>query len=83
MPSGDRTGPMGMGPMTGRGAGICTGYPTAGYANPMSGRGFARGRGGGRGFGRGIGRGMGFRWTAPSAYGPALSAQDEANMLKN
>ncbi|MFW5971797.1 MAG: DUF5320 domain-containing protein, partial [Desulfovermiculus sp.] len=25
MPGGDRTGPMGMGPMTGRGAGFCAG----------------------------------------------------------
>ncbi|MBC7186731.1 MAG: DUF5320 domain-containing protein [Calditrichaeota bacterium] len=35
MPRGDRTGPMGMGPMSGRAAGYCAGYPTAGYANPM------------------------------------------------
>ncbi len=34
MPWGDRTGPMGYGPMTGRGAGLCTGYPTPGYMNP-------------------------------------------------
>ena len=27
MPGGDRTGPMGMGQMTGRGAGYCAGYP--------------------------------------------------------
>jgi len=26
MPGGDRTGPMGMGPMTGRAAGYCGGY---------------------------------------------------------
>lgn len=26
MPRGDRTGPMGMGPMTGRGAGYCGGF---------------------------------------------------------
>ena len=40
MPGGNRTGPMGMGPMTGRGAGLCGGYPTPGYMNPVSGRGF-------------------------------------------
>ncbi len=56
MPGGDRTGPMGMGPMTGRGAGDCSDVPTAGNANNVPGRGFARGRGG-RGFGRGLGRG--------------------------
>lgn len=40
MPAGDRTGPMGMGPMTGRGAGYCAGYDVPGYANPGPGRGF-------------------------------------------
>jgi len=52
MPWGDRTGPMGMGPMTGRGLGVCAGFggPGNSYAAPR--RGF-RGRGGGRG-GRGF-----------------------------
>ena len=53
MPRGDGTGPMGMGPMTGRAAGYCAGYGVPGFANPMGGRGFGfwgRGRGGGRGF---------------------------------
>jgi len=50
MPGGDRTGPVGMGPMTGRGMGYCTGYPTPGYTSPAGGRGFwGRGRGGGWG----------------------------------
>ena len=54
MPRGDRTGPAGLGPMTGRGAGYCAGYDRPGYANPISGRGV--------GFGRGwSGRGGGFR----------------------
>jgi len=61
MPGGDRTGPMGLGPMTGRAAGFCGGFGMPGYANPVPGRGFGmgfgRGRGaGGRGFGGG-GRG--------------------------
>ena len=50
MPGGDGTGPGGMGPMTGRAAGYCAGYPMPGFANPIPGRGFAgwgRGRGGG------------------------------------
>lgn len=60
MPAGDRTGPMGMGPMTGRGAGYCGGYGMPGYANPMPGRGL------GMGWGRpggwfGWGRGRGWR----------------------
>jgi hypothetical protein len=54
MPGGDRTGPLGMGPMTGRAAGFCAGYPVPGYMNPARGRGgwpfggwgwFGRGRG--------------------------------------
>ena len=53
MPRGDRTGPGGMGPMTGRGAGYCAGYGVPGFANPAFGRGF------GMGFGRGRGRGFG------------------------
>ncbi len=82
MPGGDRTGPGGMGSMTGRAAGYCAGYSVPGYANPVGGRmgfggggGFGRGRGWGRGFGRG--RGFGFGGTAygygvpynPVAYG--------------
>jgi len=38
MPRGDGTGPAGMGPMTGRAAGFCTGYPMPGYMNPVAGR---------------------------------------------
>ncbi len=55
MPGGNGTGPMGMGPMTGRAAGYCAGYDRPGYANPVPGRGF--GRGAGFGFGRGFGGG--------------------------
>jgi len=71
MPRGDGTGPAGMGPMTGRAAGYCAGYPVPGYMNPAPGYGFGRGLG--RGFGRGLGfrgsRGWGGYWGAP--YGVA------------
>ena len=53
MPGGDGTGPFGLGPMTGRRAGFCTGFGIPGYANYAFGRGFmamGRGRGKGRGF---------------------------------
>jgi hypothetical protein len=51
MPFGDRTGPAGLGPMSGRGAGFCGGYGVPGTMNPAPGRGFGgRGRGGGRGW---------------------------------
>jgi len=49
MPRGDGTGPMGMGPMTGRGAGFCAGFAAPGYMNA------------GIGYGMGFGRGRGFR----------------------
>lgn len=50
MPLGDRTGPLGQGPRTGRGAGFCSGFAAPGYMNQGSGFGFfGRGRGGGRG----------------------------------
>jgi len=38
MPFGDGTGPAGLGPMTGRAAGFCAGYPVPGYMNPVIGR---------------------------------------------
>ncbi|MBN2209424.1 MAG: DUF5320 domain-containing protein [Candidatus Coatesbacteria bacterium] len=50
MPRGDGTGPMGMGPMTGRAAGYCAGYNVPGFMNPVGGRGAGFGGGG---FGRG------------------------------
>lgn len=56
MPRGDRTGPAGMGPMTGRGAGFCAGNSNPGYT---SGPGV---RGGGGGMGRGMRRGRGGGW---------------------
>jgi hypothetical protein len=55
MPGGDRTGPAGMGPMTGRAAGYCGGYSAPGYINPYSGRYSGAGR-----FAFG-GRGRGYR----------------------
>lgn len=52
MPRGDRTGPAGEGPMTGRGAGLCAGNKQQETAAPPR-----DGRGKGRGTGRGQGRG--------------------------
>lgn len=40
MPAGNGTGPLGLGPMTGRAAGYCAGFPVPGYVNPVAGRGF-------------------------------------------
>ncbi len=47
MPFGNRTGPAGLGPGTGRGAGFCSGFAGPGFMNPGSGW---RCWGGGRGW---------------------------------
>ena len=91
MPAGDRTGPVGYGPMTGRAAGLCTGYGAPGYANPAFGRGRGLGLGfrGGRGPGFGRGFGFGRRWGTPyggAGYYPAPAApapQDELSALRH
>ena len=51
MPFGNRTGPRGEGPLTGRGAGHCAGYAAPGYASwgPGRGVGYAGAWGRGRG----------------------------------
>jgi len=75
MPGGDKTGPWGLGPRTGRSAGYCAGNNVPGYANPGFACGFGSGRGRGRGFGRGFqGRGRGV-WRQgvypyPASYNP-------------
>ncbi|MBT7163472.1 MAG: DUF5320 domain-containing protein [Victivallales bacterium] len=79
MPRGDGTGPMGMGPMTGRATGYCAGYASPGYANPGPGRGPW---GGGGRWGRGLG--LGFRggrgWGAiPYAYPHAMPVAEAPN----
>jgi len=92
MPFGDRTGPQGLGPMTGRAAGYCAGYPAPGRGG--------WGRGGGWGAGRGRGRGRGFGWRATArgappywgapyapaygpAYAPSYGPEDEVTALKD
>ena len=94
MPRGDGTGPGGMGPMTGRAAGYCAGYPVPGFMNPSGGR-FGGGFGWGRG--RGLGLGRGARWGtyggsipfgAPAAYGavpygPSYTPEQETEFLQN
>ena len=78
MPRGDRTGPAGFGPMTGRGLGYCAGYDTPGYTKGPGmglGRGWGRGGGYGRGLAwrRGGGRGFGGSWGyGTPMYGPPV-----------
>lgn len=84
MPAGDGTGPEGMGPMTGRGAGYCGSYGMPGYANPAvprMGLGWRRGRGGSWGRGR---RYFGYApaWGAPPMYGPYAAPPSPAQEVE-
>jgi hypothetical protein len=93
MPGGDGTGPAGMGPMTGRAAGYCAGYPTAGFMNPVAGRSFWGGRRGG-GWGRrnmfyatGLTGWQRAAYAYPAVggampFGPAPTREQEAEVLK-
>lgn len=93
MPRGNGTGPMGMGPMTGRGAGYCAGFGVPGFINPQvggrgAGYGFGRGLGGGFGCGAGFGFGRGFgrgaaAWGVPVAPAAPLAPDQERTVLRN
>ncbi len=78
MPRGDRTGPDGAGPKTGRALGYCVGNDQPGYASTVAPRGGAgygrqfyggRGFGYGGGFGRGFGGGRGFGFGGGHGFG--------------
>lgn len=89
MPRGDGTGPMGGGPMSGRGMGTCAGYPNPGYVSGGFGCGMGRGRGFRNRFfayGRPYGYRAGFVPYAP--YAPDTTEQkamlkDQADALEN
>ena len=88
MPRGNGTGPMGAGPMTGRGAGYCAGFSTPGFANQAGYGGFGRGMGMGRGARVGGRGGMGFgfrnRFYAPETMQTQpISADQEKDYLAN
>lgn len=93
MPAGDRTGPDGMGPMTGRRMGFCAGYDTPGYTrgayNRGGGYGWRTSRGGhGRRnmyYATGLPGWMRYGSFAPvpPAYAPrSTSPEDELRMLR-
>ncbi len=54
MPQGDRTGPLGKGPKTGRGMGFCAGYSSSGVGVGIPQGGLGNGIGRGRRIGRGF-----------------------------
>ena len=80
MPNYNGRGPEGVGPMTGRGLGLCGGVTAMGprYGRGM-GRGYRPGYGLGPGYGRGLGRGAG--WFAVG-YNDAAVGADLNNALE-
>ncbi len=72
MPGGNKTGPAGLGPMTGRGAGYCSGNAAPGYASNFG------QRGGFGAFGRGFGGGG--RGRRNWFYATGLTGWQRANM---
>jgi len=88
MPGGDRNGPLGQGPGTGRALGYCYGFDTPGYMKGPGrgmGRGMRHGRGSvsGWGFCRGWGFSRAYQGLGPGyPYVPAMSREDEIKMLK-
>lgn len=89
MPGGDRTGPMGQGPVTGRGSGYCRGFNSPGVT-----RGFGWGIGRdnrfsfGRGFRRGFHPGRWFNAPYPGSgfgrqWGAAPDREDEIRFLRS
>ena len=71
MPGGDGTGPLGLGPRTGRAMGYCAGYSIPGFMNP----GFGFGRGFRRFWGRGFRRSFGWRRWRVAPITPAQQYQ--------
>lgn len=85
MPGFNQSGPQGLGPMTGRGQGVCgnrnmagSGYG-AGYGGRGCGRGFG---GGGRGMGRRMGRGVDSAAAPVPGAANETALQDRARMLE-
>lgn len=72
MPGGDRTGPAGQGPRTGRGAGLCSGNSAPGFMNRIF---------GGR-FGRGLRTGGGVQPRAFNRVTPGKNTLDQLRSLR-
>lgn len=84
MPRFDGTGPLGMGPMTGRGMGYCAGFGVPGYANPWPRRGLGFGWGRGwRWWYRATGLPGWVRFGYAGGVAPWFSAEDELTFLKD
>ena len=83
MPGGNRTGPLGEGPNTGRGMGYCAGNEHPGYMNSYSNRGGGYGRRfrGGPGYGQRAGFGPGRGYGNYSQGG--IADVSEKTMIEN
>ncbi|MFP4487988.1 MAG: DUF5320 domain-containing protein [Bacteroidales bacterium] len=81
MPGGDRTGPTGAGPMTGRRLGFCVGNDEPGG---FYGRAYGSGRGPGSGFRRGPGGrfGRGYAWGSIPAPDYSADTKNEKRFLE-
>ena len=83
MPRGDRTGPAGEGPKTGRQMGYCVGNEHTGFINmPYNWRG-GYGTGYRSGFGYGRGPGLGFRHGFENYYRENIPDVSEKTMIEN
>ncbi len=86
MPRGDKTGPNGGGPRSGRQMGFCAGNNAPGFANGGGGwgRGRAWGFGPGRGFGagNGFGRGRGSGFGGWQAYSEGKNSNNNQNLME-
>jgi len=82
MPRGDRTGPDGMGRMTGRGLGYCANYDSPGFTKGFPGGGRGR-RFYGRGYYGNMGYGRRFNYSVNPDYAvPQYSAETEKKYLQ-
>ena len=89
MPRVDRTGPTGLGPMTGRRMGICAGYTYPDFMYDSHRYGIGCGMGFRRGLGRGLGFDRGRGWRSGGTGGfwgyppQSFTQQDEVVYLKD
>ncbi|MFW5987806.1 MAG: DUF5320 domain-containing protein [bacterium] len=96
MPRGDKRGPEGFGPMTGRALGYCAGNDRPGFAVDAAPQGRQRGfRGGARRAGRGMGYGRGYSFrnagmnapiyeeARPEESSTQAGAQNQVDRLEN
>ncbi len=83
MPRGDRSGPLGEGPNTGRGMGYCTDNEHPGYMNSPPNRGGGYGRGFRGGFAYGRGAGIRFRRGSGNFYQGGITDVSEKTMIEN